>query len=785
MSFFASMSTQAATATAQIWQPDAPQWAPFTPSGTATHLESALGGMTLMNSDDLGVVAHPGGCGCMGCGLGDNPHPVADPDPSGPPQVSAAPLVSLQTMANYLREGYWDDVNWYSFQWNMTDTGANANDGVILYNLSGYDFSGPQTSWINRADTNGITDPERRDLIRESFKLFEEVLGIDFEETTSSDLNTVDMFFSDNGSGANASTYINTATGNASYSFINVNESWWGGNSGYNSYTLQTIHHEIGHALGLGHQGTYNGSGRYRDDAVFANDSWQASMMSYFSQTENTAVTADYEFLQTPQSVDWIALNDIYRNQSHDGVDYGVGNAFLGDTVYGFNTNISSSVSDIWANYASNAAVTASTIVDAGGIDTLNLNGMNASQRIDLTPTTTTMEQATTSDIGGRTGNLTLAVGTIIENVVTGGGNDSLMGNRVANMLDAGNGGDTAWGRGGSDLIYGRGGNDRLYGQNEHDTIWGGDGNDTIEGGLGRDVLNGESGADLILGGTGDDFITSASGNATLDGGDGNDTIRGGSGSEDIVGGEGNDRIWGFDGNDTVLGGDGDDNLRGGNGVDSIRGGDGDDVMRGEGGDDFLIGESGSDVIYGGNGFDFIKGGGWGDTLYGGNGRDRLVGESGDDRLFGEAGFDTLFGGGGEDVLEGGGWDDELTGGAGNDRLDGGTEDDILFGESGADTLIGGAGNDTLDAGSGDDVATGGSGEDLFVIGATAGSLTVTDFSLIDDTLDLTAFSLGSASLDGFASAGSGSVQLQFSGSPDVTLTGLTLSDVGSIDYLA
>ena len=57
---------------------------------------------------------------------------------------------------------------------------------------------------------------------------------------------------------------------------------------GLNTYAFQTYIHEIGHALGLGHPGNYNGEARYPNDAEFQNDSWAMSIMSYFGQTENT-----------------------------------------------------------------------------------------------------------------------------------------------------------------------------------------------------------------------------------------------------------------------------------------------------------------------------------------------------------------------------------------------------------------------------------------------------------------------------------------------------------------
>jgi len=94
---------------------------------------------------------------------------------------------------------------------------------------------------------------------------------------------------------------------------------------------------------------------------------------------------------------------------------------------------------------------TASTIVDGGGIDTLDFSGYIQAQKIDLTVQYANQTYQNTSDIGGRVGNLTLAVQTVIENVIGGSGDDRLIGNWANNVLE---------GRGGNDTLYGGGGTD-------------------------------------------------------------------------------------------------------------------------------------------------------------------------------------------------------------------------------------------------------------------------------------------------------------------------------------
>jgi len=69
--------------------------------------------------------------------------------------------------------------------------------------------------------------------------------------------------------------------------------------------------------------------------------------------------------------------------------------------------------------------------------------------------------------------------------------------------------------------------------------------------------------------------------------------------------------------------------------------------------------------------------------------------------------------------------------------INGEAGNDTLWGSNGNDTIDGGDGNDSIFGGTGSDTLTGGAGGDTFQFTATAGSDVITDFSLIDDAIQL------------------------------------------------
>ncbi|MEJ6395938.1 FG-GAP-like repeat-containing protein [Gymnodinialimonas sp. 2305UL16-5] len=368
---------------------------------------------------------------------------------------SGKPVYSYDQISDYLTTGFWNDFGTTPRSFDVQTS------GTITFNVGGLTQYGAETA-------------------RKAFEAWTAVSGLQFQEVLST--SAAQIVFDDNELGAFAWS-TTTFGGNIIKSNVNVHTSW----ASYGDYYYQTYMHEIGHALGLGHTGNYNGNATYARDARYANDSWQTSVMSYFSQSENTATNASFAFLATLQLGDIAAIHSLYGTPL---------NVQTGNTIYGEGATTTQFGMDLSGQYAV-------AIVDSGGIDLINLASSGASQRLSLVG-------ESYSSINGKVENLSIARTTVIENVATGWGADSILGNSADNQMMAGAGSDTVDGASGSDRIYGEQGNDYLY------------------GGLGNDLIDGGSGADLVYGGWDADTLFGGVGNDTLNGDLGNDVLVGG-----------------------------------------------------------------------------------------------------------------------------------------------------------------------------------------------------------------------------------------------------------------
>lgn len=245
------------------------------------------------------------------------------------------------------------------------------------------------------------------------------------------------------------------------------------GDQGY-----MTVWHELGHAMGLEHpfEGTYTLSKSL--------DNWANSIMSYtpskslvlkFTASGNSAnVAADYNAAPAD-----FTLLDVAALQA----------------MYGANTNYATGDNTYSVDAVNKKTL---TIWDAGGNDTIDAStatgqsiiDMRAGQLASIDIQTIAMQAAVTkayyqsmglngmdswvdsvyatpdyaSKLYTGENNLVITYGTIIENVKTGAGNDTVKDNAVNNTITTGSGDDAIYlGRGGFDTVNGGSGTDTVY----------------------------------------------------------------------------------------------------------------------------------------------------------------------------------------------------------------------------------------------------------------------------------------------------------------------------------
>ena len=634
---------------------------------------------------------------------------------------------TVQQTAAYIADFAWG----VSAQLRLID-----DDGVITFNVSSLTADGKL-------------------LARTALDVWSEVSGIRFQETTS---NSAGIRFDDSEPGAFAGPGAFYGDGSNIFSRVNVGTDYLSRNgTELDSFSFFTYIHEIGHALGLGHAGPYNGFATY-DDATYSNDSWQMTAMSYFSLSENTSITGAYAPPVTPMMADIVAIQSIYGFET---------SSQIGDTIYGARNTAEGYLGDLMDVYFdgkssslfSGDRTVAITLYDDGGIDEISLAGRAENSRVDL-------RAGTSSDILGAVGILSIATNTIIENFTGGTGSDVVTGNYADNSIA---------GELGNDELDGMAGNDRLSGGGGADSLDGGAGADTLIGGADNDVYLVDDWQDTVI---------------ELDN-EGYDTVRSSVSYRSVMGvevvellGELNANLYGDKHANTLVGNDGSNVLLGGDGADLITGGSGNDLLDGQLGNDTLRGGEGDDTYVvsswrdeiseaGGNGYDRIVaydtyrfftgveklelrgnsninayGNDENNIIVGNAGDNYLEGSGGDDVLNGGAGIDRMYGGTGNDTYFVGAWKDEVSerGGNGTDTINAyvsyrtisgveilnlaGDKEINAYGSNEDNIIIGNESSNRIEGGGGTDILTGDAGADNFVY--IGGHTTITDYSEVD-----------------------------------------------------
>lgn len=395
-------------------------------------------------------------------------------------------------------------LNRSGFAWDAKEL----SDGVLSFGF----YDGPTTTGVynnphGAAERYGYTpmNEAQRAATREALAYWDDVAAIRFAEDTTGHGNW-DLAFANTTTGpGQAWAYLphGTAYG-AQYQHIQgdvwVNPMNVDGlqlEDGF--YGMQTLTHEIGHALGLSHPGDYDASDNTPltyDLADYYQDSRQYTLMSYWDSYETGAKHIDwtlmrYVYSPTPLVHDIAAIQRIY------GADM---TTRTGDTTYGFNATADLDGRSIF-QIEENELAPVFTIWDAGGNDTLDLSGYDTPSIIDLNPGSfssaggtvefLTLDQINANNaaaglpartqflydvynvgvpgvnggeswkeiIGATDGlmhdNISIAYGAWIENAVGGGGDDLIVANAIGNRLTGNAGNDSFVLRldGGDDII--------------------------------------------------------------------------------------------------------------------------------------------------------------------------------------------------------------------------------------------------------------------------------------------------------------------------------------------
>jgi len=382
----------------------------------------ALGGQSLAVSA-LALSA----CGSSG---GDAREPATKvtgyPSSYSPPKATASTSLGPDQYADTLAVQY---VSPYWVDSLSMDRGETLIGRILDEHVQSFKYAFPDVEpTYDMADMVGWAPASAPmvDATREIFAKLGETLNVTFSETTDLEAsNVMAVGVSKQSTTAAFAYFPNPDFLIGSDVFIAqdyTNPQWVSGNR--TNYDYEVLLHEIGHALGLKHPFDPDG-----DNTTTLN--------AYEDQTKFTTMSYDdvaSTFNGTFRPLDWMTLAKFYGvNPTHRA----------GDDSYTF-----SSSSGVF-------------VIDGSGLDVIDASASSSNASIDLRPGMHNWLGSKSTYITSAN-QMTISHGSVIENVVTGGGSDVVVGNEAANEIKTGAGNDTIYAGEGADVVNAGAGEDQI-----------------------------------------------------------------------------------------------------------------------------------------------------------------------------------------------------------------------------------------------------------------------------------------------------------------------------------